>query len=166
MTDDEYLKAKVSSPLAERTLRSRMRLLLQGLGGAVVAHTHLIPNQIDGLGVVFSSSHQQSMLVIFMLSICYSLVSFSVSARADFLSSTMKCKAYVESKLSQPGFIENTKGIQDLRSKFEDVIYPLEVDISLVQRIQSYRFLLDIAVPLLVGVYGVASLSWYLYHAA
>lgn len=165
MTSDEYLKAKVSSPLADRTLRTRMRLLGLGLSGAVVAHTNLVPNQIEGLGIVFSVAHRQSMLVILMLTICYLLVSFSLGARADFLSSEMKCRAYVESKLSEPGFIEEAKSMQDLRSKFDDVIHPLEADSALIQKMQIYRLGLDVAVPILIGVYGVVVLLWHLYSA-
>jgi hypothetical protein len=166
MTADEYLKAKVASPLSDLTIRSRTKLLSVGLTSAVVAHTGLIPSQIEGLGIVFSTTQQQSMLVVLMLTTCYCLVSFCLSARADYFSSGLKRKAYVEARLGEPGFTEESRDLVALRAKFDDAIYPLEADPALVNKLQAYRLVIDVAVPVAVGLYGVAALLWYLYRAA
>ena len=166
MSPDEYLKAKVTSPLSERALRSRVRLLTLGVTATVMVHTNLVPTQIEGLGIAFSKSDQQNLVFLLLILLAYCLVSFAVTTLTDLHAARWKQQAHVEQELDREDIIKSSKNWPELSAKLTDIVYPLEADKSLVHRLRDYRLSIDIIVPLIVGLYGTGALVWYLYSDA
>jgi hypothetical protein len=163
MSPDEYIKSQITSPLSEATYRSRTNLLLAASTAIVIYHTGLIPHQIDGLGITFSSTQQQAFISCLLILIAYQLISFSLSAIPDYYIAGLRRKAYTESCLSKEDFHKPGQTFEELKSNFNEIFNPLETDSFIVNKLTIYRVLFDIAMPLIIALYSIFLLIQFLY---
>lgn len=160
MQPEDFIRSKVGSPLGERSIHLRGRLLVTAISAVLITHANLIPTQIEGLGVTFDAHNQNALLSILAVVIGYFLVAFSVSAISDFYVAKLARKAHIENELQKEGFLAG--GWPEVSNRLRETMYPLEVSELFVNRLQTYRLLLDVALPIVVGVYGIGSIVYIL----
>jgi hypothetical protein len=163
MSPDEYIKSKITSPLSEASIKAKNNLLIASCTAIVVYHTGLIPTQIEGLGINFSTSQQLSFISCLLILVSYKLVSFSLSAIPDYHVSKLRRKAYTESCLQKEDFFKPGQTFDQLKTDFNEIFNPLETDLFIITKLTIYRVLFDVAVPMLISLYSIILLIKILY---
>lgn len=153
MRGEDYIRSKICSPLSERAFKIRARLLSLSVLSVVVAYTNLLPTQIEGLGISFETLHHQRVVQILIFSLCYFLVSFALTAVTDFYIAKLARKSHLEDELSKEEFFGGD--FEQIRSNFQELIYPLEVESNIIEKLQFYRVLLDVWLPIVMGVFAI-----------
>lgn len=156
MTPSEFLASKLQSPLGERSVRRMTRLLVFGATAATVAHTGLIPTQIEGLGIQFSTTDQRAFAIILVLIISYLLVVFALSTTVDGQVARLRRKEYLEGEMSGISFEGTTW--KDISSRLQEIHNPLEMEEVEITRLGIYTVLIELYLPILVGIYGIGAL--------
>lgn len=110
---------RVSDPLSPHTRSVRKALLIASAVAIFIIATGLIPTKISALGIEFSKADRGSMLLVVGLIVSFLLVSFAVTAAADFAAWRMSFSAKAWEEESQ-GFDSARKSILDSRSLTEN----------------------------------------------
>lgn len=92
---------RVSDPLSPHTRSVRKSLLIASVIAIFIATTGLIPAKISALGIEFSQADRGSMLWVLGLVVAFLLVSFAVTASADFAAWWMSFSAKAWEEESQ-----------------------------------------------------------------
>ena len=156
MTPSQFLASKLQSPLGDKSARRRTRLMVSGASAAMIAHTGLIPTQIEGLGIQFSTGDQRAFVVILALIVCYTLAAFTLTAVVDFYVEKLRRKEYLESQMSESSFMKGKW--EEISARLKELYHPLEVDESQISKLAFYRVFLEVYLPILVGLYGLVAL--------
>ena len=106
---------RVSDPLSPHTRSVRKSLLIASVVAIFIATTGLIPAKISALGVEFSQTDRGSMLWVLGLVVAFLLVSFAVTAAADFAAWRMSFSAKAWEEESQ-GYDNVRKSMLESRS--------------------------------------------------
>lgn len=120
---------KLKDPLSDVTRKERVYLLGISAIGITIVFTGLIPTEITALGIKFAEADRRSLLLIFALVVGYFLVAFVSYALSDFLE---------------------WASVHDERSNVP-IAY-------LADEIIVLRFVFDIVIPPMVGVFAIAAL--------
>ncbi len=130
--------------------------MVSGASAAMIAHTGLIPTQIEGLGIQFSTGDQRAFVVILALIVCYTLAAFTLTAVVDFYVEKLRRKEYLESQMSESSFMKGKW--EEISARLKELYHPLEVDESQISKLAFYRVFLEVYLPILVGLYGLVAL--------
>lgn len=106
---------RVADPLSPHTRSVRKSLLISSVVSIFIATTGLIPEKISALGIEFSRADRGSMLWVLGLVVAFLLVSFTVTAAADFAAWRMSFSAKAWEEESQ-GYDNVRKSMLESRS--------------------------------------------------
>lgn len=101
----DNFESYVKDHLSDETRRARKSLIVFSLAAIIIVMTGLVPEKIESMGIVFSKTDQNRMLLLLGLAIIYLSVSFSIYAFADFI-------------ILEVAIIKNFK--QELKEKYEE----------------------------------------------
>ena len=168
---------RVSDPLSLHTRSVRKSLLISSVVAIFIANTGLIPAKISALGVEFSQTDRDSMLWVLGLVVAFLLVSFAVTAAADFTAWRISFSAKAWEEESQ-GYDNVRKSMLESRSlKDEDrkELAEIERRIGAIWRsaghvgrysafervvgtISGARVVVEFVVPLATGIWSIVLL--------
>jgi hypothetical protein len=98
---------RVADPLSQHTRSVRKSLLVASIVATAIATTGLIPAKISALGIEFSRADRGSMLWLLAVIVGFLLISFTVTAAADFTAWRMS--------FSAKAWDEESRGYDNLR---------------------------------------------------
>ncbi|WP_146257044.1 hypothetical protein [Stenotrophomonas maltophilia] len=101
MSSFEVSIISISDPLSPHTRSVRKSLLIASVIAIFISTTGLIPAKITALGIEFSQADRGSMLWVLGLVVAFLLMSFSVTAAADFAAWRMSFSAKAWEEESQ-----------------------------------------------------------------
>ena len=171
MNTNQLLISRVSEQLSETTQKIRGRLLIASSTGIVIFHTGLIPNQIEGFGVVFNEAQQRAMLICLLALISFLFLSFIISATADISIAQLKRRAEIEETLlfKINDYVErykkdsnDAKNWMTIKSIVAEMSKKLEVSQKSIKIISISRFIWEIVIPVTISTYSVTVLVIYL----
>lgn len=168
---------RVSDPLSPHTRSVRKSLLISSVAAIFIATTGLIPEKISAMGIEFTQADRGSMLWVLGLVVFFLLVSFAVTAAADFAAWRMSFSAKAWEEESQgynnvrKSMMENrslTDGDREELAEMERRIGAMwrndgHVDrYSILERIVGpiswARILVEFVAPLAAGIFGLVLL--------
>lgn len=126
--------------------------------GIIVAKTGFVPSKISALGIDFSFTDQKMLYRALSCVIGYFLVAFILYAASDFVAwrvawmNAMRAatRARHERLASETASELHQAVEQELSGQFRHVPYALSSAVS------SLRALFDFAVPVVIGIWGIA----------
>lgn len=150
---------RLRDPLTEVSRKERTALLGIATVGIIVAKTGFVPSKISALGIDFSFTDQKMLYRALAGVIGYFVVAFILYAASDFVAwrvawmNAMRAatRARHERKASESASELHHAVEQELSVQFRNVPYAVSSSIS------SLRALFDFAVPVAIGVWGVAA---------
>ncbi len=153
------------SPWAEETRRTKRNLLLGSIAGLAVSAAGIMPKEISAFGLKVEDIDQTAFLVLLSLIIGYLLITFIFSVYSDFMHSYWSELNSIETTAQKVEITgpEST----DQRSKEISVFTNTLDRIRLVQKLKNVhmvRILIDVAIPVIVGITSVSWLIWKLYR--
>lgn len=172
MQIESLARTRVVSLLEENTRKIRLNLLLMSSTAIVIAHTGLVPKQIQGFGIEFSEGQQSSMLACLLVLVTFLLFSFVISASADFVSARLLRKEAVKSAFKRviDDGITNYTGNPiidqaniDIKKSMEIILQPLDAGKGVIDWLYRIRLWWEFVLPVCVSTYAliVLGLFWY-----
>lgn len=139
-------------PLSDVTRKERRALLAATFVGYVVTTTGLVPSQILALGITFSAIEQRSLLAAFGIAIVYFLVTFVIYAASDAMA--LRWALHVAKREWMDELEANpVVHLPDVRAP------SLGLQLAM-PTVAFLRWLWDLLVPALVGIYVAILVLW------
>jgi len=157
MDVDSSFELRVRDPLSEVTRRERRSLLGVSTLGIIMTKTGLIPEKITTFGVVFTETHQKSLLFLVAFIVVYFLISFVIYAWSDFVSWRIAVNSARRKWLSATAASagEETKKVREI-PELQDKIFnwgQRSIPISWVRAFWEFLF------PLVLGLWSTYFLA-------
>lgn len=158
-TPSSPTEIRLRDPLTEVSRKERAALLGIATIGIIVAKTGFVPSKISTLGIDFSFTDQKMLYRAMAGIIGYFVVAFILYAASDFVAwrvawmNAMRAatRARHERKASESASELHHAVEEELSVQFRNIPYGLSAAVS------SLRALFDFAVPVVIGVWGIAA---------
>jgi len=147
MTVEELL---LRNPLSKVTRQERSRLLLSALVSLAVSKGGILPKQISTLGVEFSLSNREAMLVLLAIVVGYFLLAFLIYGYYDI---------FLAICLAGKGMGRDIEGFRERHPEIPYGGYSRGMKLHFLLRAALFEF----GLPVVAGIYAIYALLRALY---
>lgn len=155
----------IKDPLSEETRKSRKSLLAFSFIGIMMVYTGFVPTKIESMGIQFSESDQNLILISLGIVVTYFLFSFFIYGVSDFLIVRIKIlnnwKSYLDKQIEiaeKPDKKYEAAQALHLAIEKQNVIKAFKnfKYINLSSKVISvFRTFLEFFIPVLIALYSI-----------
>jgi hypothetical protein len=175
----EVERIRITDPLSDETRKIRKALLGISAASIAIVHMGLLPTKISALGIDFSASDRNALLVVLTLIVGYFLIAFIIYAFADFVAWRLNrsSTAYeIESSDYEKARQSILQGKRELTKEEEEELQMINTSegniwrgayikddmwaAKVVPPVSVVRALFDFIVPVPIAIYAIIILIW------
>lgn len=160
MSNEKIKDYLLNDPLSEITRKERRTLLAVSIIGISLIKAGLVPTKITALGIDFDKTNQKAFMLIFLSIVIYFFFAFLLYAAADFLAWKRAIWAFRGLKVQDQLFdIELPDAVDETTNNELYRIAGVNPKLScLVIPVSVVRLAFDFVIPVIIGVYSIATL--------
>lgn len=132
--ENEHIKATLSYPFTDSTMKERRNVLAASLLGVLVAYVGVVPKSLPIFGINFATNEQENLLILLTVVVIYFAISFCVRASSDVAAIIL---------IAKEGGTEK----------------PTSTTVKTVATAFSVRLVIDVGIPLLTAVTALVGLG-------